>query len=216
MFALEEYHKKNGSFPPAYVVDANGNPMHSWRAILLPYIDDPSPKYDLSEPWNSAKNSQSHSVDFVLLSQQPTTAEVYELSGGRQPNTAWPGKKPLKLSDLPDGGRHTIMLIETAKSGIEWTEPRNLTVEETRFRRFAAAHIQPVSRTWHVRTDAYTHSLSASQKRTLKTLLTVNGEKFPDDMHAFLNSIVLDSPPTPVPAGIASQPYGSWPFLTGC
>ena len=36
-------------------------------------------------------------------------------------------------------------------------------------------------------------------KETLKTLLTVNGKKFPDDMHAFLDSIVLDSPPAPRP-----------------
>ena len=116
MLALEEYHKKNGSFPPAYVVDANGNPMHSWRAILLPYIDDPSPKYDLSEPWNSAKNSQLVS-SWTLFScpsnPQPPKFTSYLAVVG--PNTAWPGKKPLKLSDVPDGGRRTIIAYRNCK-----------------------------------------------------------------------------------------------------
>src|SRR5262245_28362452 len=33
--ALREYHGVNGHFPPAYVVDSKGRPMHSWRVLLL-------------------------------------------------------------------------------------------------------------------------------------------------------------------------------------
>jgi hypothetical protein len=32
--ALHNYHDKYKSFPPAYVADANGKPMHSWRILL--------------------------------------------------------------------------------------------------------------------------------------------------------------------------------------
>jgi len=37
--ALQAYHQANGCFPPAYIADKNGKPMHSWRVLILPYLD---------------------------------------------------------------------------------------------------------------------------------------------------------------------------------
>src|SRR6478672_5330638 len=37
--ALQNYHDVYGSFPPAYVADANGRPMHSWRVLILPFAE---------------------------------------------------------------------------------------------------------------------------------------------------------------------------------
>ena len=39
--ALQKYHDQHGSFPPAYTVDADGNPLHSWRTLILPYFGEP-------------------------------------------------------------------------------------------------------------------------------------------------------------------------------
>lgn len=36
--ALLAYHSQNGSFPPAYTVDSSGKKLHSWRALILPYL----------------------------------------------------------------------------------------------------------------------------------------------------------------------------------
>ena len=36
--ALSAYHEEYGSFPPAYIVDAAGRRMHSWRVLILPYL----------------------------------------------------------------------------------------------------------------------------------------------------------------------------------
>ena len=38
--AMHMYHEQHGSFPPAYVADENGTPMHSWRVLLLPYLEE--------------------------------------------------------------------------------------------------------------------------------------------------------------------------------
>ena len=38
--ALLNYHDTFGCFPPAYIADADGKPMHSWRVLILPYIDN--------------------------------------------------------------------------------------------------------------------------------------------------------------------------------
>src|SRR4051812_3837711 len=35
--ALHNYHDAYGTFPPAYIADQNGRPMHSWRVLILPY-----------------------------------------------------------------------------------------------------------------------------------------------------------------------------------
>ena len=46
------------------------------------------------------------------------------------PGTAWREDGPVKLSDLPDGGSHTVMAVEVVNSGVHWAEPRDLTVDE--------------------------------------------------------------------------------------
>ncbi|MBT6498149.1 MAG: DUF1559 domain-containing protein, partial [Planctomycetaceae bacterium] len=40
MLAMHNYHEDFGSFPPAVVTDDNGHPMHSWRVLILPYLDE--------------------------------------------------------------------------------------------------------------------------------------------------------------------------------
>src|SRR5262245_5912743 len=58
--ALHNYNSRLGSFPPAYIADANGKPMHGWRTLLLPYLEEPKIRreYRFDEPWNSPHNRQ--------------------------------------------------------------------------------------------------------------------------------------------------------------
>lgn len=37
--ALLIYHDTYGEFPPAYTVDDKGNHLHSWRTLLLPFLE---------------------------------------------------------------------------------------------------------------------------------------------------------------------------------
>src|SRR4051794_6845264 len=37
--ALQNYHDDYGTLPPAYIADSTGKPIHSWRVLLLPYIE---------------------------------------------------------------------------------------------------------------------------------------------------------------------------------
>lgn len=50
--ALHNYQSEYGSLPPACVRDSEGRPMHSWRALLLPYLDRPdiAEVYRFDEP----------------------------------------------------------------------------------------------------------------------------------------------------------------------
>lgn len=50
--ALHNYLDAYGSFPPPFTLDANGNRLHSWRTLILPFIDQ-APLYnqiDLTKP----------------------------------------------------------------------------------------------------------------------------------------------------------------------
>jgi hypothetical protein len=64
--ALHNYHEDHGSYPPAYIADENGRPMHSWRILLLPYIErgDLYKQYRFDEPWDGPNNRK-------LASQMP-------------------------------------------------------------------------------------------------------------------------------------------------
>ena len=59
--ALHAYHDVYEALPPAYTVDANGKPLHSWRTLILPYIDEVKlySAIDLSRPWNDPVNSNA-------------------------------------------------------------------------------------------------------------------------------------------------------------
>ena len=58
--ALQNYHQANGCFPPAYIADKNGKPMHSWRVLILPYLDRTIlyKAYDFTEPWDGPNNKK--------------------------------------------------------------------------------------------------------------------------------------------------------------
>ena len=62
MLAMHNYHDATKSFPPVCTVDGDGKPLHSWRVLLLPYMEEIA-LYDqirLDEPWDSPWNSQFH------------------------------------------------------------------------------------------------------------------------------------------------------------
>lgn len=137
--ALHNYHEDYGSFPPAYVADDNGRPMHSWRVLILPYLDQAGlyNQYRFDEPWNGPHNSQFLEKR-IYYYQCPVEAKkhVRESREARMtsyvavvgPRTAFPGSESVSLKDISDGTSSVIAIVEVANSGIHWMEPRDLHV----------------------------------------------------------------------------------------
>ena len=131
--ALRAYHDDHGCFPPAYVADANGKPMHSWRVLLVPYLSWGSfGAYDLDEPWDGPGNillAKSAMPDFrcpaAANDKGPYTNYVAVTGAG----TVFDGPKGCRESEITDGLAKTIMLVEIADSDIPWTAPRDLSLE---------------------------------------------------------------------------------------
>ena len=56
--ALQAYETEHGTLPPAYIPGKDGKPMHSWRVLLLPYLEQHGlyNQYDFNAPWDSPQN----------------------------------------------------------------------------------------------------------------------------------------------------------------
>jgi prepilin-type processing-associated H-X9-DG protein len=135
--ALQNYHDVHKTFPPAYTVDANGNKMHSWRVLILPFIDDSishnvAENYHFDEPWDSPNNQRLGAVAPSIfncpssMDDGPTTNYVAVVGE----ETVWPGDRPLGIRAIRDGTSRTIQVVETIDSGIHWMEPRDLSFAE--------------------------------------------------------------------------------------
>lgn len=135
--ALHNYHDKYKSFPPTFIADDEGRPLHSWRVLLLPYLDHKAlyDQYRFDEPWNGPNNSKLGSrtpgcfhcpergVDFALAGNVSYFAPV----GG---NTVWPGDRGRRIAEISDGTSNTVFLVEHINRDTNWLEPYDPSFEE--------------------------------------------------------------------------------------
>jgi len=138
--ALIQYHDDYGSFPPPYIADPKGTPMHSWRVLLLPYLDQRNlyKQYNFDEPWDGPNNSKLHNTVLKIFScpshsgTRPTTDTSYVAVVGSK--TVWTTENdkvhPVRIADIIDGTSATILLVEVENSGIHWLEPRDLHITQ--------------------------------------------------------------------------------------
>src|SRR5437867_1183897 len=56
--ALRQYHELHGCLPPPYIAGEDGEPRHSWRVLLLPYLSEQPlyAAYNFDEPWDGPTN----------------------------------------------------------------------------------------------------------------------------------------------------------------
>jgi len=138
--ALHNYHDVHGTFPPAYTRDKNGKRMHSWRVLILPFIEE-QPLYDaykFDEPWDGPNNRK-------LASQvpYPYTCPSHSSSNRRgtsctnyfavvSSKTAWPQTTAGHLKHIheADGTSQTLLVVEAHLPDVTWTEPRDLSFDE--------------------------------------------------------------------------------------
>jgi prepilin-type processing-associated H-X9-DG protein len=127
---LLNYEDKHRSLPPVCLTDGMGTPVHSWRTLILPEIEEQElfNRYRIGEPWNSPHNKKLTETPIGMFRcPRDNGAGEYDTSYVAivGPNTAWATNKGTKLSQIKDRSK-TILLIEMKKSGIKWAEPRDL------------------------------------------------------------------------------------------
>jgi hypothetical protein len=130
ILALHGYHDMYGAFPPLYTVDENGNPLHSWRVLLLPFLAGETlyKQIRLDEPWDSEHNKQfhDHRLDtFHCPSSHYLPGQCfYSAIAGAvlQPAKKAGEIKGPDFSYIEDGTSGTIAFVEVEKSFC-WMDP---------------------------------------------------------------------------------------------
>lgn len=193
--ALLNYEQANRCLPPAYVADAKGRPLYSWRVLILPYIEqgDLYKRIRLNEPWDSPHNRSVLQIESVAKlfhcpsAENPKDETSYVMIVG--PNTTSDGPHSVRLADLKDGVSNTILVAEIKDSGIHWAAPRDLDFESMSFQ-----INDPVGKgigSYHSETanvglaDGAVRCISNGFDPTLvKALITINGGEDVSDFHS--------------------------------
>lgn len=130
--ALHNYHDTYGSFPPAFTVDAEGARLHSWRTLLLPFLDQEIlyETIDLTKAWDDPVNQEASNTSLTVYQcpsaflDSPVT--TYLALTGEE--FAFDGTSSRMLSDSSDGTSKTVMIleVETAKA-VHWMSPEDIS-----------------------------------------------------------------------------------------
>jgi type II secretory pathway pseudopilin PulG len=125
--ALRNYEDIYKALPPAHTVDANGRPLHSWRTLILPYLEQESlyKTIDLSKPWNDPANAKALETKlpvFYCPVIEPRNTTTY--LGIVGPNSCFLPTKSRSLAEITDRHDSTLMVIEAGEeNAIPWMAP---------------------------------------------------------------------------------------------
>ena len=180
--AMINYESANGHFLPAYIADENGKPMHSWRVLLLPYMEENAlyEQYNMDEPWDGPNNSKLHD-EIVPLFRCPSSDSAehcsdYVLVTGK--GTAFEADKTTNYGDLADGSSNTILMVEIFDADDHWMKPQDISADQF----FSPVLEEVKSNHSGVRNvslfDGSTHSITTdvSQEELRKLVLIADGE----------------------------------------
>jgi hypothetical protein len=193
--ALQSYAADHGTYPPPVTTDRKGAPLHSWRVLILPYLDqeDLYDRFDLDLPWDHPTN-MGVARDIPVVYQHPNRDNAtsffesgYYLIKGT--GTLFPNTGPLGPDQITDDMSQTILVIEgtpLVPSGM-WTEPLDLDFANMQGKLGTNPGIEPGGLldggVAFATTDGRGHFVPNSMEPiTFRSLITARGdERLPDD-----------------------------------
>lgn len=116
---LHNYSDTYGSFPPAYTVDASGKPLHSWRTLILPFIEQKAlyDQIDLSKPWDDPVNEAARNAKLAtyvcpsgIWYKPHTTYFAVVVPGG-----CFKATEGTPLAAITDNKSETLMVVEVSE-----------------------------------------------------------------------------------------------------
>ena len=127
-WALRSYAAEYEGLPPVFTVDADGNPLHSWRTLILPFIEQAAlyNTIDLSKPWDAPVNQQASEVSLSVYrcpsvvgpDNHANYLAVVAPFGCFQPTSS------RKLSDIPGDAHSVLLVIEVNEEhSLPWMAP---------------------------------------------------------------------------------------------
>lgn len=135
--ALSNYASDYGRLPPAYTVDADGRPLHSWRTLILPYLDNQPlyDKIDLSMPWDDPVNQVARET--IIPCYACPLAANFERSIGSQhgyssylavvsDGSCFQPIESHAFSEITDRPDQTLLVVEAPpEASVPWMSPED-------------------------------------------------------------------------------------------
>jgi len=126
--ALQNYADTYQALPPAYTVDATGRPLHSWRTLILPFIEQRAlyESIDLSKPWDDPANLAAYETTIEAYQcpsvtcppNHTTYCAVMDPVGSFRPTES------RKIAELPRSTSSTPMVMEIGgEHSVHWMSP---------------------------------------------------------------------------------------------
>lgn len=155
--AMHNFHDVYLRFPPAVIYGPDGKPWHSWRVLILPFIEQLAiyDQYRWNEPWDGPNNSKllkslpsvyrdpvngesddtyTHYAavtgkDTAFGSEGPRLSEATE--NGTQAIGKAIGTGGIKIAQIIDGTSNTLMVGPVSpERKIPWMKPEDIVVED--------------------------------------------------------------------------------------
>jgi hypothetical protein len=178
--ALQSYESEHGTLPPAYTVDEDGKPLHSWRTLILPYLEQQAlyDQIDLTKPWDDPANAAAweaapsvyHCPATSNLREQTTYLAVVA------PDGSFRGSEPTALTDITDDRGETLMVVEVdGQHRVHWMAPHDAS-EETILQAKNGERLPHGSTLQATCADGSVRSLTSELKPvTLRALVSIAG-----------------------------------------
>jgi len=133
--AIESYASDKGEYPPAYTQDAQGRRLHSWRTLILPYLEQSKlfDAIDLTKPWDDPANAHVRAVN-VDVYTCPSAGVMPGLTtylGVTGPKSLFSGPIPRKRDEATDDPQTTISVVDVAEDqAVPWMSPSDVSDDE--------------------------------------------------------------------------------------
>jgi hypothetical protein len=126
--ALHMYEDVHKVLPPAYTVDSSGRPLHSWRTLILPYLEQDQlyRSIDLSRPWNDPANAVALKTTIpVYRCPEPAgPGNMTTYLANAAPNGCFRPGEGRRLAEITDPHGATLLVIEAGEeNAVPWMMP---------------------------------------------------------------------------------------------
>ncbi|MEZ6046072.1 MAG: DUF1559 domain-containing protein [Planctomycetaceae bacterium] len=146
LLALHIYHGEHGCFPPGVIYGPDEKPWHSWRTLILPYLEQNElyDMYDFTQPWDSESNKEllqtklavyhdpiheNNSEPFAHYAAAvgPDTVLNRVDFDGTQEGFEKALSQGVSIREITDGTSVTVVIASVSpEQKILWTEPRDV------------------------------------------------------------------------------------------
>jgi hypothetical protein len=124
-----------GAYPPAYTADADGRRLHSWRTLILPFMEQATlfESIDLTKPWNDPVNAKAREASVTTFTCPSAGLKegftTYLAVTGA--HCVFDGANSRRIADVRDGRNETILVVDAPPDrAVHWMSPEDASDQE--------------------------------------------------------------------------------------